>query len=96
MSTDRRIGGGAIPVYIVGAPPPDSTPPNTQGNILGAIPVNFTVVQPTVAYAGPIPVRVVAAPPLLTDWPSDQTQDNGAIPVYNTTGPKAIPVWRVN
>jgi hypothetical protein len=92
--TARNNAAGAIPVYIVAAPPVNPFPPNAQTNILGAIPVTM-VAAPVVPNAGAIPVRVVAGPGT-PPFASDQAQNDGAIPVYLSVSVKAMPVWRVN
>jgi hypothetical protein len=88
---DRRDPAGAIPVYMVAAPPPGPPWPNKQNN--GAIPVSFGA-APITPNAGAIPVRIIATgspPDAAGEWPSDQGQDAGAIPVYNS--PAGMPVW---
>jgi hypothetical protein len=84
---------GAIPVYMVAAPTLGPPWPSKQNN--GGIPVNF-VAAPTTPNAGAIPVRVVTGTGPGPNWPSDQGQDAGAIPVYNSTSPKAMPVWNAS
>jgi hypothetical protein len=102
MSTDRSNPAGAIPVYIVAAPPFSSSNPSMNSNALAAMPVYF-VAQPTQAPGypngqgsaqGAIPVRVVANPPTgLPSW--EIGNDSGAIPVYDVGGPQPPP-WGNN
>lgn len=93
---NRNSAAGAIPVYIVAPPTPDSQGrfPNFQNNPNAAIPVNF-VAAPMTPNAGAIPVRIVAGPGSGPKFPNDQGVDTGAIPVYDSGSLKAMLVWQV-
>jgi hypothetical protein len=101
MSTDRNNPAGAIPVYIVSAPPLSNIHPSDNRNPLAAMPVYF-VARPTLApdypngqgnAQGAIPVRVVSAPTGPPSW--IQTGNTGAIPVYDAGGVQPPP-WGNN
>jgi hypothetical protein len=82
---------GAIPVYVVATPAVNYDPPNYQGNILGAIPVNVTTIS---ANPNAIPINIVATP--TPSGGNDQGVITNAIPVYYSSANNAMPVWNAS